>query len=135
VIANAHQREVRLELVLIELYAGGGHRVANPLRERDESLLRLRTHPTHPRVPAIREEAAAAQHPFECAAAVDANLVHDGLLLLAEKRECHVLTLCTHPRGARKLGFQFLQTFVQRTENLRRKRRRNEEPHFGRREA
>jgi len=58
-VAHAHEREMRPEFVLIELHAGSRHRIAYPLREREELLMGLRAHPPDPRVTPIREESAA----------------------------------------------------------------------------
>ena len=96
-IANPHQREVRLEFVLIELHSGRGDSGANPLREGDELLLRLRPDPPDPRVTAIREEAASSEARLEPAAAVDFDAIHHRLILLAEKSERQMLRFGPHP--------------------------------------
>ena len=79
---------------------------------------------------AIREKSAAAQTRFEAAAAVDRDPVHDGFVLLAQKREREVLTFGTHPRRARKLRLQRRETVIQRAEDLRREARGDEKPHW-----
>src|SRR5213076_1990846 len=93
-------------------------------------LLRLRTHPTPPRMPPIGKESAAAKARVEPLAGIDLNLVDHRLLLLAEKREGEVLRLRTHPRRLRKPRPQLLETLIERTEDLRRKTRSDEQPHY-----
>jgi len=91
---------VRPELVLIELHARGTHRVAYPLRQRDELLARLHTHPPDPRVAAIRKESGSLEKGLERFAAADRDSIHDRFLLLSEECEGQVLGLGTDPRCA-----------------------------------
>src|SRR2546423_10799699 len=126
---------MRLELVLIDLHSRGEHAIANALSEINEPVPRLRTHPAHPSVPGIWKESASAKTGVERRTGIDVNPVDNRFLLLAQKSERQMLRLRTHPRRFRKPRPQLLETLIERTEDLRRKTRSDEQPHFWKRQA